>query len=795
MKKFCIFISSILFAVSAGAGIATFSANAPKTARAETDGAATEEITLEGKDFDLLLPGSYEQYLPLSSQVSSIAVAGNYIAVADDDTVYVYDGEKYRAYTHGKGTVSQIELFAGEEGYTLYFQDKFTDLYRYDCDALSETETSPHEAFQQGSAFALSDTGDIYFSRISESIGAIYVNEAAEQNIFDTFSGKTTMYYYDGYLYYTTNGNKLIKNGKDGVRAGEYVGLQTDISDIVVYNNTLFYTAGGALYTYDLNSQTQGKVFDDLKYSALCADGSDLYALGIPTDEAGERTKIRRMDMRSEEFTDYEIGSSSRAENRLASARKSVVNGNKLIIADLNRLTVYDKTSGEFYIIPTEFTPDYIASNGNTILIAKKSVTASEAIIYSFNGQTMARADGFIGGIVGAVCVREADYYLTTSSNVCYKIDGENFEKTQGTARQMQVTAADLASDIYGNLYVEYSDKTVYKYTEEEFFNGSNGESVYKFDTLVSNLAVDFDGNVYGAFDNVIYRSDGKEYTVDVADFLYNAPSSPVSFAFGYESDEVYLVYADHVLYTKSVDLPNVNALAAGATYYNIFEANKEISAVAIQKGALLIDFSLEELREDSETFSSCAYSRSAREMQTIVMDDELTIHGREYYVVAVFDPATRTYSAKLTLKTFCTELNRSDYLSAPAGFTDGAGYLTNDVYLYKYPYLNGIVARERLDKNMKLTVIGELSLNEQTDFEYYYVSYADGDATVYGYVPKSFIRSADVAEPKPDVVRFGAESGAENPNALRYLLIVILAILDVAVAVNYIYIRARERE
>lgn len=791
MKKISVILSSILLVASV-----CFFPEAVKAANAET--AASERITLGGEELELLLPGGYEQYLPLSANVSSIAVSGEYIAVADDDTIYLYDGEKYEAYVHTKGTVSQIELFEGQDGYTLYFQDKFADLYRYDCTALTEMETAPHDAFQQGSAFALSETGELYFSRISESVGAIYVDRATEENIFDTFSGKTTMYYYDGFLYYTTNGNKLVKREKRGSVTSsveEYGGLNSSVEDIVIYGNTLFYTAEGKLYTYDLNSRVHGKSFDDLNYSALCTDGSNyLYVLGTPDVNSGENTKILRLDMQSEEFTDYEIGTSSSAENRLMQTKRSIINGDKLIVADRGRLTVYDKKDGRFYTIKTEFDPDYIASNGKTILIAKQSITASEVLIYDFEGKKVAGASGFIGGIVGAVCVREADYYLTTSSNVCYKIDGQTFSKTQAAPRQMPVTATELASDIYGNLYVEYSDKTVYKYTEEEFFGGAGGDAIYKFGTIAANLTVDFDGNVYGSSGDTIYCSDGTEYKIDGTGFLYNAAPTFVSFSFGYEHNGVYLVYDNYILYTESIDLPNINNLAVGNTYYNIFQANKEISVVEVKSGALLIDFSLEELKETSGVFPACSYSRSAEEMQTVVMDDELVIHGKEYYVIAVFDAQKRTYDAKLTLKEFCRELSREEYLSDPVGFTDGEGYLTNDVFLYKYPYLNEIVALQRLRKNAKLHIVGELALNEQTDFEYYYVYYTDGAETVYGYVPKSFIRNVDTSLQEPDIIKYTPEE-ANGTDALRYLLIAILALLDIAIVVNYTYILLRDRE
>ena len=58
----------------------------------------------------LFLPGSYEEYLPLEYPTDA-AMSEGYIAVADGNTLYLFDREKgaYTAYEH-RSTLSEVQF-------------------------------------------------------------------------------------------------------------------------------------------------------------------------------------------------------------------------------------------------------------------------------------------------------------------------------------------------------------------------------------------------------------------------------------------------------------------------------------------------------------------------------------------------------------------------------------------------------------------------------------------------------------------------------------------------------------
>ena len=92
MKKFALTITT--FACCAALCITGAAVSfAPISAQADTATQATQS--------GLLLPQTYEEYLPLSAP-SSAAVCTNYTAVADGNVIYVYDShsQTYAKYEH-----------------------------------------------------------------------------------------------------------------------------------------------------------------------------------------------------------------------------------------------------------------------------------------------------------------------------------------------------------------------------------------------------------------------------------------------------------------------------------------------------------------------------------------------------------------------------------------------------------------------------------------------------------------------------------------------------------------------
>ena len=92
------------------------------------DARAADETALDTKNAALFLPESYEQYLDLS-EPSCVAMSEHYLAVADGQTLYVYDREakKFDSYSHGND-ISTVQFDADER---LYFSNDLMQLYEY----------------------------------------------------------------------------------------------------------------------------------------------------------------------------------------------------------------------------------------------------------------------------------------------------------------------------------------------------------------------------------------------------------------------------------------------------------------------------------------------------------------------------------------------------------------------------------------------------------------------------------------------------------------------------------------
>lgn len=820
---------------------------------ASADGTEGSEHSLGSEDLSLLMPSSYEQFLPMDS-VSGISVSDGYIAVADGSSIYVYDGTEYRTFEHSV-SVGQLEF---DENHVLYFVDSNEDLFTLDCTQESPEETATGETC---GAFALSDEG-LYFSRSTQNGTNIYLGSTSN-TIDDKLSSGIVpaMTYADGVLYYM-DGYTLCTYDYSAGYGATLFKLDTYAYNIAVLGTTLYVTDSGktCFYTMDISSNGTETTYygdsDSCAYSAICLDGEDLYVTSVVESD---HTKIQRFDTAECAFTDYEISSSSLSDNRLYSADRSIVTDEYLIIGDAGmtggtgRLLLYNLETGEYLSFSVDVIPSVIASNGESILVSN----GGELYAYDFEGTPLSgMINGYSGNIVGIGCAEDGDYLFINANNLCYAVDAESFTISGGSdwAKTMSTTAVSLAADIYGNIYVEYGSGAVQKYTPSEFQSTSSGTAVCSFSPAVSNISVDFDGNVYGLNGNTLYCSDGNSYDVDSEGALYGADATLVDFAFGYEHGTVYFAYENYVLSTESVDVPNLNNLDTGDAYQIIFEQTGNVgsglvSVITFNENAVFIHFTLDELTEDAEVFPYEGYSRIS-DVNALVLG-ELEIHGLDYYIVSIYDSSSHSYTAGLALQEVCTLMDESLYTSTPDNFDDGAGYITNDVSLYKYPYLTSALAVTSLPKNTVVTVITEISLSDSIDYDYYYVSWTDDDGdTLYGYVPKSFVRDFSALTeqneavyyktltPDEDItlkssagtsytlsagteytvlvyysddgsamialtvdnIRYYAVVDAslfetDTYSALRYFIAVLLILADIAIIVNYSAYRAYQRE
>ncbi len=798
MKRFLIAIlcvCSIFGGISAQSGIFSH-AGTPESRGATSTGALISEIAQqaptkttaataptadEPTGDQLILPASYEQYLPLSAP-SDVSVTAGYTAIADGNCIYLYNRSSgtYSRYEHTANADPEnniIEELQFSEDGSLYFRDVSLYLYELELPSMTQKKTS----LVCNSFTIFSDV--VYFTNASQILRTTLDNldSAAGIPIVSNISSKPALAQDNGVLYYT-EGGKILCRADDSGFLRKLTDSETIVS-LAVYSGILYYTdTAKTLYVYDL---TASRVISSYQggYSALSVWDGLIYAV---CDD-----RIRQYSPETAAFTDYEICASSPAENRLSDAGALYLADDLLFIADNgnSRVSVCDAETGTIGAVSVTQEVTLLASDGKTLAAANGSALslydlgAPETPVYTFNN--------FQSGLVGAACVY-GTYYFVTDNNYFYRLSaGEDGQWTLDNAPKpsLSYTARLLASDIYGDLYVAFSDGSVCRFTESEFLDSSvTGERICNIPVLSGQMAVDYERTVYALSDNRLYRcaKDQTAYPLGRTAVYSQTEDTPVlSFAFGVEDGGVYLLYeGDFIVQTREITLPTVRSIPVNGADAPIFsEESARFSVVRTNPNSLFVAFDFETLN-GAEFFPYLGYSRESQTHTALKLGEtEL------YNVLAVFDENSRTYSTALVLKTSCEELPEEEYLKEPVGFTDGKGYLTNGLSLYKYPYLTDLLTVCSLPKNAEVTVLGEI---DTADYRYYYISYTDGDGTVRtGYVPKPYVTPFDGSPAQSQPANFGGK-GVDWDSIWR-MVFLLLGTASICVLTDYMILRRRK--
>ncbi len=754
----------------------------------------------------LLLPGSYEQYLPLSAP-SDVAVTENHTAVADGNLIYVYSrGEgEYRRYEHSANVDGEknkvVKLQFSEKG-LLYFLDASNYLYELDP-AAEDGEEATRSNVVCNTFTIFSDV--VYFTNVSPDASQI------SQTTLDTLdsskaplvkggiSSKPVIAQDNGVLYYTDAGKYLykLKKSENGY-VSSFIAPLTEKETVVslaVYSGLLYYTdTAKTLYIYDLNAS---RLLDSFEggYSALTVHDGYIYAV--------ENDGVRQYSPAEGAFTDYEICGGSDAENRLADASELLLCGDLLFAADNGnkRVSVYDTKKHSYAVIPVGLEAEFLASDGETLLIADVSAAELYRLRFSENGKLQAdflrSFSGFNNALVGVAGVY-GTYYFVTDNNYFYraKTDEQGGWTLDSTPKpSASHTARLLTQDVYGELYVAYSDGGVRRFTEAGFMDANDaGERVKANDQPIAvpgqaeQIAVDYEQTVYALYQNELYKcaAEQTKYTFEKT-FVYGQTKETQirSFAFGVEEPRVYLLYeGDFVVESYGVPLPTVRSIAVEGADEKIFsKESAEFSVVETAENALMVNFDIAAL-DGAQAFPYLSFVREPSERTALKLGET-----EIYNLIAVFDDASKTYTTALVLKRYCQEVPRDAYLRPAEGFTDGKGYLTNAVTLYKYPYLTPLLTVSPLTKNARVTVLGEI---DTLDYRYYYVSYTDESGAVRtGYVPKAYVTNFDGSPPGQELVEYG--EGTTDFDSLWRMIFLLLGCLSVCVLADYMILRKKK--
>ncbi len=731
---------------------------------------------------ELILPSSYEQYLPLS-EPCDVSVTENYTAIADGSRIYVYDRRagEYRCYEHTANedeSNNKITKLQFSETGELYFLDVSLFLYSLDPVTLESEKTS----LTCNTFTIFSDT--VYFTNVSQILRTTLdkLDSSTAESVVSDVTSKAALAQDNGVLYYTDAGKYLHKiDSTNDTFIDQLTSAETVVS-LAVYSGILYYTdTAKTLYVYDLTTNEHLNSFEG-GYSALSVSDGYIYAVN--------NDSVRQYSPTDAAFTDFEICASSSSQNRLSGASDTILVGDNLLFADNgnNRISSYDTKTGERRVFPTEIQTNFLASDGTTVLAA----SATEAVLYDFDsGEKTASFDGFNSNLAGVAAVY-GKYYFITDNNYfyCAEQNSEGSWTLNSTPKpSASHTARLLTADAYGALYVAYSDGNVYRFEEDEFMAPAEvGEKTATVPVQTEKIAVDYEETVCALYKNELYvcTDAQKKYSLSkTAVYGQTAETKVLSFTFGIETGDVYLLYeGDFVLSTRDIPLPTVRTIEVGGADEDIFsEQSAEFSLVKTAENSLMVTFDIESL-SGAEYFPYLDYSRETESHTALKLGET-----DKYNLIAVFDETDKTYSAALILKRYCEEIPESEYLTPAEGFTDGIGYLTNSVNLYKYPYLTSLLTVTELEKNTTVKVLGKI---DTLDYRYYYVSYTDADGTVRtGYVPQGYVTNFDGAP--PDSQNFEVGAGKTDYDSLWRLAFLLLGCASICVLTDYLSLHKRK--
>lgn len=746
---------------------------------------------------ELVTPNSYEQYLGLNAPCD-VAATQSYLAIADGNTIYVFDkaDNVYRQYEH----TAPIQKVDFDGSGNLYFISELK-LYKFSPEDLKSGESATSLSISCKGLFAIQEDVLCYYTSLNAlkfyslsantSLGEVSLQTPLQSESPLAF-GKDGLYCVtesettaNGYTVYAINlqtyGLTQVTNVNEKLRA------------LTIANNLLcFVTQSGDFFSYNVTDLSSK---DDIsKVTPITSDQEGYVSVSSFNGNVytARGNIIRHYSVESACFTDYEIGDSSSSANRLNGASELTLNGDKLFIADdeNGRIAVYNTESQTFGAdIYTELDDPYLESYQNTLLVS----SSTEAIVYSLAKRSYGDAlltvstesQAIEGKIVGTASVY-GRYYLLTENNYCYTLSKESgdwtWTKTQKNTQTLR--AVSFTADVYGSLYISYDDDTMYRYTEKELLSAdARGQKVLKGLQSPQKISVDYETDLYALVDGTIYEYSQNErgmyelessYTPNYHLVNDDSPSL-TSFAFGLDTEFTYLLYAgDYIVKTDELKIPAVNPIPVGNAAELIFgETHRDFEVVNVATDSILIEFDVTAL-QDSTQFPYVAFERT-QEIQTAL---KLGEEG-DYTLVAIAKQRTGEFKTCLVLTTSCEplapELYKTNYE------TPTSGYLTNDVSLYKFPYIHDALTLGTLKEGEKVSLLGEVM---KLDHAYYEICVTDENGTAkIGYVPKSYITAFDGRTPQPETVTNGStETDTDGVWRMVYLILgfgTILILVD----------------
>ena len=791
LKKTFALTLSILTASGAIAG-------AKLSLSAFADGAlqqAESLVVFDHESATLHLPDSYEQYLPLENP-TYVAMNEDYIAIADNCTIYVYDkaAGEYTRYDHEPlanqpTAVSKIQFSDDGE---MFFRDAGNQLWRYNF----ETHDRDKDPLRDISCQTFLIHGDYLYFVTETNSGPSYFYyvpvadpQFSNRTELEKYSAASNprMAYANDTLYCIINNNTV--NAYDG-NTHEFIGggrldkslpEVTNLQFVCAYGNEFFYTVKGAgnqnngLWRTDFEGNAEHLVSGD-DFSTITSYGGKLYSI------QGKTVREMLVKENAVELTGYEIAIDSSSPHRLANATETVRTKELVVIADAGnkRLSIYDRAENRYTILPcmdgsNAYLPEHIALdkeevevklNGDVVTRNKIAVSSGTKIYeYIFERHSLKPAEDGVGAPEAHVALQNVKGLCYVYGECYYITDYDGYgvlsNPTQSELHFSGVSSPDaITSDVYGAIYVAFGNK-VYSFREEDFLKeGASGNLVCTLsstsDKVYTSLSVDYEGNVwYLSKDGTLLCNNTVRARIDGNAFVYlnEEHDYPVSFALSFEDDEIYFNFKNYVVKTNAFalqSLPTLNKIVSGEAKSKAFAlADTSNLFVEIPKDAVGFEIALDELKvQEGDYFPYERYFRIEDTRRGALLYAPQEESG--YYVVALYNSDLRTFTANLFKKSRTTLSSVSDCFKQ----TDETAYVASDISLLTAPCLFPAPKGERI------STLSDTLLARGTRIKV--LGYAEGEDRAYafvevegeelkGFIPRSYLTKNDPLGVKQD--------------------------------------------
>lgn len=745
---FCSVSFAAAFAADGEAGAPQFSAR------------TTQEPLSDEGELSLLLPETYEQYLDLSAP-SSVAATDDYIAVADGNTIYLYDrvnGGPYRTYTYSDTSeVESLNFYEHEGTVLLYFTANLgssTPIMHIDCLAENFSDQTPERtAIVSCSSFVI--TGD--YVCYADAQNYVYLTTMNGTDITAPSSDSAlnssnlpvntpAFAVHDGTIYFSLS-NTIYTAGMSsgGATMSQWLTVSHTVSSFAVIGSACYYSAAGRFYR---RAETQDGYIDLGQGTSvrLCDDGR----LYVTNDSS-----IREFSASGEAFTGYEIARYSSSTNRLGENAADIsARSGALLIADTANDRVLQYKDGAYTVLCSADSPTLVCAGDDTFAVYGNSSVS----VYTDGGQTVQTYT--VRGAVG-LAYAYGTFYCVTSANETWAIPADGGSPSEGTLALGSSAAQDLTADVYGRLYVFSGDGNVYRFTADEFLNpGTNLESVAIFSDSVHSVHCAYDGTLYGVSDQSLFvwrESSAAETSLNLSDLVTTPSAAAADLSFDFESGKLYIL-SDGFIAQGNFDIPSLSNISADGLHDALSgdAASAEELLVEVPAQSVILSVAASSVGEATAVFPYAGYARTDSARTGIKICDVAAGTVVAFYE---YRPAPGSGDATPTRDyTLCLVLGGEEAGVSPVAtenyYTDDADFAahnSSEVSLYRFPSMNlgdekSTVAR--LSRGTSFTVHGYVRFSAETDeggwgldSDYAYVTV---DATGQsGYIPAGYVVAA----------------------------------------------------